>query len=915
MNTRSVFFAAGLFLLLVVCAWAEPTVSLNGGKSASIAKSEPLPVHQIIVKYKQLANLATAAQARTSERMQRLSDAAGTSLGYFRSMSGEGHVLRLPQRMEIDRALEICARLGAMSEVEYAEPDFIMQPFATPNDPQYTNQWHYKAPAAGQYGVNAPAAWDLTTGSASIYAAVIDTGILNHADLSGRWIGGYDFISDTTVANDGGERDSSPLDPGDWVAYGECDTDSPARDSSWHGSHVAGTIGAASNNGAGVAGLNWVSKVVPLRVLGKCGGLTSDIADAMRWSAGLTVTGVPANPYPAKVVNMSLGGSGTCSSTYQDAINAITAAGSVLVVAAGNSDEDASGFQPASCNGVITVAATNRDGGRASYSNYGSVVEVAAPGGETYPTNSDGILSTLNSGATSPASDSYEYYQGTSMAAPHVAGVVSLMFSVNPTLTPTQVMNILQSTVTPFPSGSSCNTSNCGSGIVNAQAAVAQAQGLIGPPTVISTIPASGATGVAVDATIRAVFSKPMNASTINATTFTLSGGITGTVSYSTGTYTATFTPNPPGLAYNTTYTATITTGVTDSGGTHMTATKTWSFTTAGENLLTNGGFEDGLTGWSTAQVYVTGTSGTWTAVSSGSYPTTSPHGGSLMARFNSFSASSGNQTRLYRTAGVSIPSSATAASLRFWMNHDTGYSGDTDQVQVQVSTNGSTWVNVGSPVLRYNGTTGWAQVNIDLTSYKGQSVQVGFLGTSDWGNDIYIDDAELSATVPAMRTLTVNFPGTGSGLVTINPGNVNCNTNYTGQFADGTALTLTGSAYDYSDFSGFTGDCAVNPCSLTMNASKTVNANIAKDTVHKARIGASNYFPTLPAAYGSPLGAVIQAWGTEFAESLDCNLAKDVTLDGGYNDAYSAKSGYSILQVPLTVTSGSLTVDNLIIK
>jgi serine protease len=393
--------------------------------------------------------------------MGRLSEKAGVALGYFRSMSGEAHVLRLPKRTEIKEALGICSRLAAMSEVEYAEPDYIRQPFATPNDPQYTNKWHYFAPVTNHYGVNAPAAWDLTTGSASIYAAVIDTGILNHADLSGRWTGGYDFITDSDQANDGSGRDSSPLDPGDWVSYGECGTGSDASDSSWHGTHVAGTIGAASNNGAGVAGLNWVSKVVPLRVLGKCGGIDSDIADAMRWAAGLSVTGVPANQYPAKVINMSLGGPTACTETYQDAVNDVIGAGSVLVVAAGNSGEDASGFAPASCNGVITVAATNRVGSRSYYSNYGSAVELAAPGGETNIYNTNGILSTLNTGTTSPSIDTYIYYQGTSMAAPHVAGVVSLMFSVNPFLTPTQVLNILQSTVTPFPAGSSCTTSLC----------------------------------------------------------------------------------------------------------------------------------------------------------------------------------------------------------------------------------------------------------------------------------------------------------------------------------------------------------------------------------------------------------------------------------------------------------------------
>jgi serine protease len=915
MNARTVIFAAGLFVLLVVAAGpAESLAGVNGGKSALTAKSEPMPVNQIIVKYKKSADLATAAVARTPERMQRMSETAGVALGYFRPMSGEAHVLRLPQRMEINHALETCSRLATLSDVEYAEPDYIMLPFGnsaqgalvTPNDPQYNNQWHYFAPGAGHYGVNAPAAWDITTGSASIYAAVIDTGILNHADLSNRWIGGYDFITDPTMANDGGGRDASPLDPGDWVAANECYTGSGASDSSWHGTHVAGTIGAASNNGVGVAGLNWVSKVVPLRVLGKCGGTTSDIADAMRWSAGLTVTGVPANTHPAKVANMSLGGSSpTCPATYQNAVNDLIAAGSVLVVAAGNSNADASGFSPANCTGVITVAATNRDGGRSSYSNFGSVVEVAAPGGETYPTTSNGILSTLNSGTTSPVSDSYVYYQGTSMAAPHVAGVVSLMFSVNSSLTPTQVMNILQSTVTPFPAGSSCTTSICGSGIVNAQAAVAMAQSVNGPPTVISTNPANSATGVSVSSAINAVFSKPMNAATITTSTFTLNNGVTGSVSYDPATLTATFTPSAS-LSYNTTYTATITTGVTDSGGVHMVAPKTWSFTTQGVNVFQNGGFESGATGWTQVSNYNL-------FYTDGAHSRT----GSGYAWLGGYEYET---DVIYQD--ITIPAAATGANTRFWFNIDTEETSlstawDTLTVTINNPTNDDVLQTLGT-LSNLDATGGsWEQFpQYDLIAYKGQTVRLKFTSYNDVSNYTYffLDDVEFNATMP-MSTLKVYFPGNGTGTVTINPGNIACNTNYTGQFADGALLTLTGDDQDYSDFNNFTGDCTSNPCSLTMNGPKNVNANIAKDTVHKALIGASNYFSTLPTAYSSTVGTVIKAWGTYFAEPLTCNLVKNVTIDGGYNDGYSAKSGYTLLQGPLTIGRGSLTVENLTIK
>jgi serine protease len=372
---------------------------------------------------------------------------------------------------------KIVDELSALPDVAYAEPDQILFPTFVPNDTLYSNQWDFFESAGG---INVQPAWDITTGSSSVVVAIADTGLTNHADLAGRMVSGsvatsgYDFISDSRVANDGNGRDSNPSDPGDWVSstesttLGGCFYGCPARNSSWHGTHVAGTIGAIGNNSLGVAGINWNSKLLIVRVLGKCGGYFSDVADGMTWAAGLHVSGVSDNANPARVINLSLGGSGSCSTAFQNTINAIVNAGSVVVVAAGNSNTDVSGFTPANCNGVIAVAATGRTGSRASYSNYGALVKISAPGGSGL----DGILSTLNTGTTVPVADTYAYYQGTSMATPHVTGVVSLMFSVNPSLTPAQVLQILQSTARPFPGGSTCNTSICGSGILDAGAAV-----------------------------------------------------------------------------------------------------------------------------------------------------------------------------------------------------------------------------------------------------------------------------------------------------------------------------------------------------------------------------------------------------------------------------------------------------------
>jgi serine protease len=452
---------------------SQPDADILAGLGTLQQPIEDIPTNQLIIKYRE-DRLFSAAEAMADAQMARLSARAGVALTYFRPMSGDAHVLRLPARTPIAEVERIAARLSALPEVEYAEPDYIMLPLLAPNDPQYNSQWHYHE----TYGINLPQAWNITTGNANTVVAVIDTGHRPHADLASRIVGGYDFISDVQVANDGNGRDSNPQDPGDWITAAESSSGyfagCPVGNSSWHGTHVAGTIGALTNNNTGVAGVNWQAKLLTVRVLGKCGGTTSDITDGMRWAAGLSVTGVPNNPNPAKVLNLSLGGTApTCSSAWQSAINAINAAGSIVVVAAGNSNTNASGATPANCNGVIVVGATNRSGVRASYSNYGSIVDVSAPGGQTSPTASNGVLSTLNAGTTTPAADNYVFYQGTSMAAPHVAGVVSLMVGLNPSLTSSQVETILKNTAKPFGPGHTCTgITSCGAGIVNAHAAL-----------------------------------------------------------------------------------------------------------------------------------------------------------------------------------------------------------------------------------------------------------------------------------------------------------------------------------------------------------------------------------------------------------------------------------------------------------
>ncbi len=389
--------------------------------TAQRLSDQAIPTDRIIIKYK------TGSTAKASPKdallAQRLNNTAGVTLTYLRAMSGAANVIRLPKRLPLKQVQAIAKKLMTLPEVEYAEPDQIVLPMFTPNDPLYTNQWNL----FGTWGINAPAAWDITTGSSNIVVADIDTGITNHADLIGRTVPGYDFV----------DNDSDASDPGDWVTANECYLGSPAGPSSWHGTETAGIIGASDNNSLYMAGINWVSGILPVRVLGPCGGTISDVVDGMRWAAGLPVPGVPSNPYPARVLNLSLGGSGACDPTFQSAIDDITAVGADIVVAAGNSSSDASGIEPGNCNGVISVAATDNNGSLAYYSSYGSTVEISAPGGSMdYLNDPNGILTISNTGLTYPVADTYVYDQGTSMATPQVSGVVSLMLSVNPSLTP-----------------------------------------------------------------------------------------------------------------------------------------------------------------------------------------------------------------------------------------------------------------------------------------------------------------------------------------------------------------------------------------------------------------------------------------------------------------------------------------------
>lgn len=476
MKTRTTFLIFWMILSLL-----GPSEPVSARWNSQFAGQE---VSGLIVKWKNSA--AAAGNALSPQAVDELSRAAGTPLRDVRAVSGGARLLGFEKPLSADEARTAAARIAHDQRVESVDPDWEVTAFkAPPNDPYYiSNAWNLYSVRADHYGINVQQAWNVTTGDPALRVAVLDGGILaDHEDLVGRTAGGYDFISNPADSNDGDGRDGNPADPGDF-GCGEI--------SSWHGTHVSGIIGAAGNNGKGIAGINWQSVLMPVRVLGTCRkGTTSDIVDAIRWSVGMPIAGVPVNPHPARVINMSFGCEGyhcgACPAVYQMAINDALQRGAVLVASAGNQQMDASQTFPANCTGVITVGATTKEGRFSYISNFGTTVSISAPGGSNNST--DTILSTMDTSADYPDADwVYKGQYGTSPAAAHVSGVVSLMLSVNPALSKDLVLMILRHTATPFPevNPAACPSGQCGAGILNAGEAVEHARDLkilLGPTT------------------------------------------------------------------------------------------------------------------------------------------------------------------------------------------------------------------------------------------------------------------------------------------------------------------------------------------------------------------------------------------------------------------------------------------------
>ncbi|MDX1735540.1 MAG: S8 family serine peptidase, partial [Halioglobus sp.] len=352
-------------------------------------------------------------------------------------------------------------------QVRFAAPNYRVRPLATPNDEAYPLQWHYPL-------IGLPQAWDTTTGDENTIVAVIDTGVLpGHPDLLGQFVDGYDFVSDAGNAGDGNGIDPVPTDPGDGLG----------GNSSFHGTHVSGTVVARGNNDRGVAGVAYTSRVMPLRALGIEGGTSYDLEQALRYAGGLANDSEQVPAQAADIINLSLGGAGFSPGT-QSLIQQLRDRGIVIVAAAGNEASSQPSY-PAAYPGVISVSAIDAQRRLAPYSNIGPTIDVAAPGGNNsvdvtgdgYP---DGVLSTGGSDGSGGANFVYSFLNGTSMAAPHVAGVIALMKSINPALDPGDIDALLESGAITEDLGAAGRDNLYGHGMISAQLAVLEALQSIG---------------------------------------------------------------------------------------------------------------------------------------------------------------------------------------------------------------------------------------------------------------------------------------------------------------------------------------------------------------------------------------------------------------------------------------------------
>lgn len=569
---------------------AKDTAKLRNAQGPQAPATANESFHRFIVKYRAGAaentNAAAVARGANKALASSRTTVRGAAVGAqsMRKLATGQQLLRTTAKLDAAQAEAfmrqmkldpnvVDVRIDRKKYLTDVRPNSRMvAPAYIPNDPMFDEyQWHFDAPDGGPSfdggpnygGANVSAAWDLADGD-GVTIAVLDTGITEHPDInSDLGDAGYDFISDAVTSGRATDaRAPGGWDLGDWtIGYPGAEGCSQ-RYSSWHGTHTAGTAGAQrTDNGIGMSGVAYNAQVLPLRVLGHCGGYTSDIVDAIVWAAGGEVDGLPDNENPAKVINLSLGGSGACEQVEIDAINEARDLGASVVVSAGNSNANTSGFSPGNCPGVITVASNGITSRRAYYSNYGAGIEISAPGGGVYANDGSGgtqiydgfVWQAINPGDTTPipaddiepdgSNGGYGGNAGTSMSAPHVAGVIALMHSARaeadlPPLTPDEVLEILQDTATPFNVAPSASQP-IGPGIVNAAAAVAAA---IEPPCevdcepdatpIVNQVPVTGLSGSAGSETLYSIEVPEGVTGPLNILTYGGSGNVSVYVSF-----------------------------------------------------------------------------------------------------------------------------------------------------------------------------------------------------------------------------------------------------------------------------------------------------------------------------------------------------------------------------------------------
>ncbi len=749
----------------------------------------------------------TDANAQLTQRAAMLGGRLKRPLLSVQAVSNQAQVMKVAG---LD-AKTLARELAADPDVAYAVPNGRKRAYTAPNDPLYpaaatgaringpdSGQWYLRAPSGAVVSaINIEAAWAYTQGTASTVVAVLDTGVrFDHPDLGraasgGQLLLGYDFVSNTAVANDGNSRDDDPSDPGDWVTSADLRSSTfsgcSVTPSSWHGTATASLVAAAANNGLGMAGAAPGVRVLPVRVLGKCFGTDADIQAGMLWAAGISVAGVPDNPNPARVINLSLGGDGLCDAAYADVIAQVLARGVVIVAAAGNTAGGAVNV-PANCSGVIGVTALRHAGTKVGFSDLGPEVSIAAPGGNCinitagspclYP-----LLAATNKGIQGPTTsawtDSYDISVGTSFSSPLVAAVVGLMVSAQPNLTPAEVRQMLQASARPFPTTGGdngpddptpvgqcvapqpgveqfqcyCNTSLCGAGMLDAGGAMALAVGLplanvaLSPTVPIAaspvTLSASGSSGALVGYRWQLLGA----------------GGIVSGFDGANNGVTAQLTPSGPGA-----FTVQLT--VTDLVG--QTATTTRTVTVLATPVPTAVLTVTTATPVAPSPVALSATSslaGTGSTLSS--YQWTLLDGGGIVNGFN------GGMTQ--NTASLT-PTAAGSFTVRLTVTNAQGAMATADRTVVVVVrptatiTNATATPVAGSPVT-LNATGSVAGAGSTLTGYQWSLVNGGGVVT---GFDVQPDAPTVSFTPSGAGTVTVQLTVTnatgqnGSSQITV---------------------------------------------------------------------------------------------------------------------------------------------------